>query len=309
LSWFSNNPERLEAWVWGETHPGQVRSENQDAFLIAQIPEAVENPGFLLGPDSGLDPRGPESHLRVGSRGLLFLVADGMGGAAGGATASRLASTTIAERILREWSHDRWVTPSRFAFHLREAVREANGQVWNRALTHPELSGMGTTATVAGILEGTVYLAQVGDSRAYLIRDGRATQLTRDQSMVQELIDRGVMTREEAERSAHRSVLLQALGTQPELSVPLTFHPLQKGDQLLLCSDGLSGPVRDEEIAQLASEGGSPAEACARLLALANARGGPDNITAVLVRVIENGFPQTLADTEPRLRPFDLDLA
>jgi PPM family protein phosphatase len=308
LNWFSSDQERLEAWVWGATHPGQVRSENQDAFLIAEIPDGAENPGFLLGPDSGLDPQGPEGLLRVGPRGLLFLVADGMGGAAGGATASRLASTTIAERLLRDWTQDRWVTPARFAFHLREAVREANGQVWNRANAQPELTGMGTTATVAGILDGTVYLAQIGDSRAYLIRDGRATQLTRDQSMVQELIDRGALTREEAERSAHRSVLLQALGTQPEVSIPLTFHPLEKGDQLLLCSDGLSGPVRDDEIAQLASEEGSPAEACARLLALANTRGGPDNITAVLVRVVENGFPRTLADAEPRLRPFDLDL-
>ncbi len=301
--------------LWGATDTGRMRSENQDAFLVLQLTDDGTDNGFVLGPDSSgaeavdgtIDESEPEhpntDPVQVGPRGVLLLVADGMGGAAGGRVASRLAASVVAETLVRDWSRERMVSPGRFAEHLQAAVHQANASVLDRTRVRPDLAGMGTTATVAGILDGFVYVAQVGDSRAYLIRNGQATQITRDQSMVQELIDQGVMSREEAERSAHRSVLLQALGTGSHVEVPLTFHSLRDGDRLLLCSDGLCGPLGDRELEALASSNDGLDVVCRNLIAAANEAGGPDNITAVMAEVISGG---ALGPSEEvRLRPFD----
>lgn len=307
----------MELKVWGATDTGRTRSENQDAFLILEFKDGDPDDGFILGPDSaaGGDAGGNSSQpgsnhpgsgrLQVGPRGLLLLVADGMGGAAGGRVASRLAISVMAETLAREWPRDRIRSPSRFAEHLEAAVRQANTSVLDRTRVRPDLAGMGTTATLAGILDGYVYVAQVGDSRAYLIRDGRATQITRDQSMVQELVDQGVMSREEAERSVHRSVLLQALGTDTQVRVPITFHGLRDGDRLLLCSDGLTGPVGDAELETLASADQDLGQVCGNLIEAANTAGGPDNITVVMAEVISGGTPGP--EEEVRLRSFDPD--
>ncbi len=307
MSDFPGEDRHVYAQVWGLSDVGQSRTENQDAFLIAELRDTGSEEGFILGPDSPELQDGGDPLVTIGPRGMLLLVADGMGGAAGGAVAYRLATSVIAEQVVQGWTKDRVQTPIRFAHHLRDAVRQANARVHARALERPELTGMGTTATVAGILDGMVYMAQVGDSRAYLLRNGKPTQLTRDQSMVQELVDQGAMTLEEAERSVHRSVLLQALGTEPEVKVALTYHPLRRGDTLLLCSDGLSGPVSDQEIAGLVTEAPSPEAACSRLVSLANERGGPDNITVVIARFSGEGCSPATPDEEVKLRPFDPD--
>ncbi|TVR65594.1 MAG: serine/threonine-protein phosphatase [Gemmatimonadales bacterium] len=306
----------MQLHVWGATDTGRMRSENQDAFLILQVKEDGSDNGFVLGPDSvSLAVGSPETQsdpqpqdvglgrIQVGPRGLLLLVADGMGGAAGGRVASRLATSVIAGTLVRNLARERVPSPARFAEHLAAAVRQANADVLDRARVRPDLSGMGTTATVAGILDGFVYVAQVGDSRAYLIRGGKATQITRDQSMVQELVDQGAMTREEAERSAHRSVLLQALGTDPEVRIPLTFHRLRDGDRLLLCSDGLSGPIPHDALESIVAASPTPAEACGHLIQAANEAGGPDNITVVIADVSSGGAAGP--PEEVRLRPFD----
>lgn len=305
----------MQLRLWGATDTGRMRSENQDAFLILQLKDDGTDRGFVLGPDSGgsetvdgrVDSSGREPQntgpVQVGPRGILLLVADGMGGAAGGRVASRLASSVVAETLVRDWSRERMVSPGRFAEHLQAAIHQANTSVLDRTRVRPDLAGMGTTATVAGILDGFVYVAQVGDSRAYLIRNGQATQITRDQSMVQELVDQGVMSREEAEKSPHRSVLLQALGTGSKVEVPLTFHGLRNGDRLLLCSDGLCGPLGDTELETLASATGGLDQVCRNLIEAANAAGGPDNITAVMAEVISGG---ALGPSEEvRLRSFD----
>lgn len=309
MSAFPGEDRKVEISLWGRTDTGRVRSENQDAFLVASIPETAEEEGFLLGPDSPELERSAEARVRMGPRGLLLLVADGMGGAAGGAVASRLGASTIAETFDARWRADRIQTPGLFARRLQEAVEEGNRRIHERASERPDLAGMGTTATVAGILDGIVYLAQVGDSRAYLIRDERAVQLTRDQSMVQELVDQGAMSPEEAERSVHRSVLLQALGTEPVVRVDLTFHQLRRGDRLLLCSDGLTGPVRDTEIARITSEASRPAEACSHLVELANERGGPDNITVIVAQVDGEGLAPPGPGERVMRREFDPDTA
>jgi protein phosphatase len=144
---------------------------------------------------------------------------------------------------------------------------------------------MGTTTTAVGVLGGHVYLTQVGDSRAYLIRNGSAIQLTKDQSLMQRLVDAGELTEEEAEKSERRNIILQALGPDPKVRVDLTHQDVRKGDAIVLCSDGLSGQVRKDEIARVVSSTPELVDACAALIALANQRGGPDNITVIIARL------------------------
>src|SRR5262245_44573860 len=143
---------------------------------------------------------------------------------------------------------------------------------------------MGTTATVAGLLGDTLYIAQVGDSRAYLVRNGIARQITKDQSLMQKLIEAGELTEEEAEHSERRNIILQALGPEPTIKVDLTHQTVRRGDQLVLCSDGLSGQVSKEEIAEVVTKETDLTAACRELIDRANANGGPDNITVIIAR-------------------------
>ena len=149
---------------------------------------------------------------------------------------------------------------------MKEAVELANSRIHVHAREHPEVRGMGTTATVAGVFGSDLYLAQVGDSRAYLIRNGRITQITKDQSLMQRLVEAGEITEEEAEQSERRNIILQALGPDPRVKVDLTRQSLRRGDLLVLCSDGLSGQVKKEEIAELAAATADLMDFCARLI-------------------------------------------
>jgi serine/threonine protein phosphatase PrpC len=171
-----------------------------------------------------------------------------------------------------------------FAASLRLATEAANLRIHQFATDHPEHRGMGTTATVAGLLGDTLYLTQVGDSRAYLIRAGEARQITKDQSLMQRLIEAGEITAEEAEHSDRRNIILQALGPEARISIDLTHQRIRRGDTLILCSDGLSGQVRTEEIARIATEERDLMAICRQLIDRANETGGPDNITVVAAR-------------------------
>lgn len=273
-----SDPE-VFATVFAQTDLGRTRDHNEDTFLIADL--TTRSLCALAG----------TTEHAVGRRGCLFLVADGMGGAAAGEVASAMAAEAISGHLLQAWSEVDDDSPEHFAEHLRDAVERANTQLHAYSQGHPEVRGMGTTATVAGLFEGALYLAQVGDSRAYLIRQGLASQLTKDQSLTQRLVDAGEMTEEEAEQSTRRNIILQALGPDPRVRVDLTFLPLCRDDVILICSDGLSGQVKKEEIARLASTKTDPAVVCAELIALANERGGPDNITAVVIRIHGEGLP------------------
>jgi protein phosphatase len=276
------DPGAVFAGVAGLTHPGQRRAENQDNFLISDL---AEEGAVVLRPQASVDDAPVAATLSLGQFGVLLLVADGMGGAAGGRLASGLACSFILAELQERWSADAVRTERRFAFRLREAVEKANRRIHEHARRNPDCAGMGTTATVAGVLSGAVYIAQVGDSRAYLVRGGRATQLTRDQSLVQQMIDAGALTLEEAERSAHGNLILQALGVEPAVAVELTSQELRRGDAILLCSDGLHRVVRAEEMADAIGRLGEPEMVCAELVALANDRGGPDNVTVVVARL------------------------
>lgn len=313
----------VRAETWGRTDPGRVRTENQDTFLILHFPGAAGEPTRALRPgDRKGDGSGDEweeseggegrelhgdSEFVLGPRGALLIVADGMGGAAGGATASREAVSRVHRAFVERWDDERERTPEQFARHLRRAAEEANAHLHQMARADPSLDGMGTTLTAAGLLDDFVYLAQVGDSRGYLVRDGSIVQLTRDQSMVQELVDSGAMTKEQARRSSQRNVILQALGIQPDVEVDVTFQQLREGDLLLLCSDGLSGVVEGHELAQYAERFGPLPALCEALVELANSRGGPDNITVVAARVAGPGLqPPRSGERAGRQRfPFD----
>jgi protein phosphatase len=171
-----------------------------------------------------------------------------------------------------------------FAAALRNATETANSRIHQFSRENPEHRGMGTTATLAGLFGDKLFLAQVGDSRAYLVRNGQARQLTKDQSLMQRLVEAGELTQEEADASERRNIILQALGPDANVTVDLTHQQLRRGDVLLLCSDGLSGLVRADEIASLASSADSVQALCHALVDLANDRGGPDNITVIAAR-------------------------
>ena len=261
---------RIEAFA--RTDVGRARSGNEDAFLVADLtdPCALRHSVVL--------------ERKVGKCGVLLLVADGMGGMAAGEVASAMATDAIYA-YLTESSRAKATEPGLFVTRLQDAFRTANDGIHEYALAHPTLRGMGTTATAAGFLEGAVYVAQVGDSRAYLVRERRIRQLTQDQSLTAHLGERAEGAENGAEATAHRHVVLQALGPATEVSVAMTRQRVQREDALVLCSDGLSSVVSSDEIAAVVSGESSISAACDRLVGLANERGGPDNITIVLARV------------------------
>ena len=175
---------------------------------------------------------------------------------------------------------------------MKEAVELANQRIYAYAREHPDVRGMGTTVTAAGVFGDELYLAQIGDSRGYLVRNGETFQLTRDQSLTQRLVDAGELTEEEAEQSERRNIILQALGPDPRVKVDLSRQRLRRGDTLILCSDGLSGLVRREELAQMVEQSPDLPTLCSALIDLANERGGPDNVTVVAVRFEGEGLPR-----------------
>jgi PPM family protein phosphatase len=270
----------VQVSVFGKTDLGRTREHNEDTFLVADLSTG----------NASLHPE--VRRHEVGPRGSLFMVADGMGGAAAGELASAMAADLIYRHLATVWAADDDASPERFAFRMREAVELANQKIYSYAREHPEVRGMGTTVTAAGVEGQELYLAQIGDSRAYLVRKGEAIQLTKDQSLMQRLVDAGELTEEEAEQSERRNIILQALGPDPRVKVDLTHQTLRRGDTLVLCSDGLSGLVRREEFSAMVREHSELSDLCAALIDLANSRGGPDNITVVAARFEGEGLPE-----------------
>ena len=245
-------------------------------------------------------------HLWVQDDCVLAIVADGMGGAAAGEIASAMAIEAVLREVSDALSTDEPPSEDGFASAVKKATATANAEIHGYALEHPEFRGMGTTATVAGVLADNVYLAQVGDSRAYLVRDGVAQQITKDQSLMQKLVEAGELTEEEAEQSERRNIILQALGPEPTIKFDLTHQQLRRGDLLVLCSDGLSGQVKGDEIARIVTEEKDLTAACKRLIDRANENGGPDNITVIVVRFDGDGLLPPGVDDNVGHRVFPL---
>jgi PPM family protein phosphatase len=262
--------------LFGRTDVGQIREHNEDNFLVADLTRKSRS---LMESDRVQG---------VAERGTLLGVCDGMGGAAAGEVASQLAVDIIYEKLTQgdpPQNHDD------LARRLVNAVEEAGGRIFGEARADRTRRGMGTTATIASLLDARLFVAQVGDSRAYILRGDKFVQVSRDQSLVNQLIEAGQLTEEEAETFEHNNIILQALGTAETVQVDLTFVDLRYGDTLLVCSDGLSGMVRADEMREVLLAHREPFDACKELVDRANRAGGHDNIT-VIVAVFEGDLPK-----------------
>ena len=238
--------------VHGKTDKGLVRKENEDAFCIEK--------------DLG-----------------LLAMADGMGGHASGEVASKMAIEILRESLKKEGEP----LPDR----LSSGVRLANRMIYEAAQSQPQLNGMGTTLTALQLDGNRLSIAHVGDSRAYLIRGGVIEQITDDHTIVSEQVARGMMTREEAARSDMRNILSRALGVAPEVDVDMEELTVSEGDQLVLCSDGLSELISDDEILAEVRSSKRPELACNELVNLANQRGGEDNLTVIVAYLHQENLP------------------
>jgi protein phosphatase len=269
--------------LFGRTDVGQIREHNEDNFLVADLTRRSRS--LMEG----------DRDQAVGEWGSVAGVCDGMGGAAAGEIASQLAVDIIYEHLLKgdpPRQHDD------LARRLVHAVEEAGSRIFNEARADRTRRGMGTTATIAALMDARLFVAQVGDSRAYVLRGDKLVQVSRDQSLVNQLIEAGQLTEEEAETFEHNNIILQALGTAETVQVDLTYVDLAQKDRLLLCSDGLSGMVRADEMREVLLASADPLEACRELTDRANRAGGHDNITVIVADFTGSGLPERLPQDE-----------
>ena len=266
------NQYQIHAFAF--TSIGRVRTNNEDSFFIANLSEGVriEKNGELRFPS--------------GPYGGLFAVADGMGGAAAGEMASRTGLKVLYKEV-QEFIRD-LDQPDDEALEeiLIDAVASANRRIYQLSREYEEYEGMGTTLTAVLELQGRMVIAQIGDSRAYLLRRDGIRQLTRDQSLIAQRVSAGQITEEQARRHPERNILLQALGVRATVELALQSAPVRLDDLLLLCSDGLHAQMSSDEIYDTVVDSAGPYDACSNLVELANRRGGPDNITVVLVQFL-----------------------
>ncbi|MGN0976890.1 MAG: Stp1/IreP family PP2C-type Ser/Thr phosphatase, partial [Faecousia sp.] len=240
---------------WGLTDPGNVRKQNQDAYRIEQL-------------DRGT---------------LLCIVCDGMGGAKSGNIASTLAVEVFVEEVRRCWKPS--MDQEKIDQMLRGAVKLANFTVYDQAAQFAEFDGMGTTLVAALVRGKKVTVVNVGDSRAYAIDRGGIQQITKDHSLVQLMVDRGELTPEVSKTYPGKNYITRAIGTEPMVMCDIFHRDVSRGDFLLLCSDGLSNLMDDQEILFEVVHGVNKQHCCKRLLNIAKNRGAPDNVTSILVLI------------------------
>lgn len=262
--------------LFARTEIGCVRERNEDAFVVANAATG----------ERGLRPATTMQELGPGV--TLVGVCDGMGGAAAGDIASKIGTETLYDALMA-------ATPLYDAAGAQEAllsaVATANRAILDFARNNPGKRGMGTTMTAALIYGHDIYIVHIGDSRAYLRRGRTLTQLTTDHSIVGQMIASGQLTAEQGRSYEHRNVLLQALGVQPVIQPELVHVSLHAGDVLLLCSDGLTGPLEDPRILELMLKYQDPVRCCRALTEAACAAGGPDNVTVAVGRFVGEGLP------------------
>ena len=241
--------------VWSITDRGSVRRENQDAC---------------------------HAECDSDKNTALLVVCDGMGGALAGNVASTSAMKIFVDSIRAALDGEDGGMP--LSDSIRTAVETANEAVYNESITNPSCSGMGTTMVGAVVKDGKAAVFNVGDSRAYLIRQRSIKRITVDHSVVEELVMRGDITREQSVRHPSKNLITRAIGTEPDVECDIFFPKLRAGDYLLLCSDGLTNVVSDREIMDEVIRGGAPDNCCERLVETVLRRGAPDNVTIVLFR-------------------------
>jgi protein phosphatase len=241
----------MKARAAGMSDVGRCRQTNQDQFLV----------------DTALG---------------VYAIADGMGGHAAGEVASGLAITALDEALSSSSARPR--SPEEAGARLRDALHRGNVRICESMVSRTEWRGMGTTMVVLCTIDDVAVVGHVGDSRAYLLRDGALTQLTSDHSWVNEQVKLGVLTHEQAQRHPMRNIVTRALGNQAQVEVDLCEQPTRPGDVFMLCSDGLNGMLTDDEIREVLLAQASPQSACRALVESANANGGEDNVTVVVLR-------------------------
>ena len=273
---------RLRVQWFGRTVVGRVRTNNEDAFSAALL-SATE-------PSTQANGR---ADLQTGTGGLerpgtLLAVADGMGGAKAGEVASGMAVTILGEEMTHRAEEGLTADAGHDELHdtFVRAVHLANERIRDEGTSNPSRRGMGTTLTAAWLLDDLAMLAHVGDSRAYLFRRGNLSQITKDQSLVEKLLEDQVITEAEAKDMRKvRNIILQALGSEEDVEVAVDRVELQAADMLVLCTDGLTAVLENEDVEKCLRLGGGLEEVCDRLIQKAEDGGGPDNITVLLGRV------------------------
>ena len=238
--------------VWGITHRGVVREQNQDAFAFEYLSDGR----------------------------IIALVCDGMGGARAG----NIASTMAVDIFMDEFLHGEPAMNEMPQQRMERAASLANAQVFHRSATDRECSGMGTTLVAAFVDQDGAVILNEGDSRAYYITEEGIVRVTRDHSLVEDLVQRGDLTRDQARVHPHKNLITRALGAESRLRADGFYQEMGKNDYLLLCSDGLSNVVTEQEILYEVIHGGSAEDCCQRLLEIALKRGAPDNVTVVLIQ-------------------------
>ncbi len=275
----------IVAEIYAKSDVGRVRHGNEDNFLLLQIAGS----DVSTNKDSSSEPTIESRRFEIDDKGIVLAVSDGMGGALAGEVASKLAVDTISDRLLDADPH-KTVSPEASGNSLLERLYEsilfANQLIHRQGRSDPQLNGMGATFSGLGIIKNEVDVIQVGDSRVYLVRNSRIYQLTKDQSLVQQLIDSQQITQEDSETHPLKNVILQALGAQNEIfPAPATIEP-RRDDIFLLCSDGLSNKIPANDLLSIVLENREDlAKGCATLINEANHRGGEDNITVILVKL------------------------
>jgi PPM family protein phosphatase len=264
-----DRPNRLHVRVAQKTDVGLVRSENQDFAILST----------------------PEEERQAADRGSLMVVADGMGGHRGGATASKMAATIIKT----EYLNNEFIDPPSA---LKRALESANAQIYAAAQTNPELRGMGTTCSALVIRRGVAHFAHVGDSRIYLIRGDEIHQLTQDHSLVASMVREGLLTKDEAEVHPRRNVLQRSMGVIENVEIDVSSAmAVEPGDTFILCSDGLHGLVKEPEMREVARM--DIDSATTEFVQRAIQRGAPDNVTVIVVKVESGPGPDDADRTDP----------
>lgn len=265
--------------VYGMSDMGRVRKNNEDNFVVCNLTTGE----ICMMP--------PVRTHTVGPRGTLLMVADGMGGEASGEVASQISTATVPKRLYENLKSLGKVSETNFVLLLREAVEYANQIIFQKAQSDAGHKGMGTTTTAAALLGPYLFVGQVGDSRAYLVRNQQMEQLTRDQTFLSYLEDIGAELPADPEKDSRKSILTQAVGSSESVDVKVTYTKLRQGDLALLCSDGLYNMAKAEDLKAILNGTAPLPNKCKALVAKALEGGGTDNITVILAEFAGPGLP------------------
>ena len=282
----------IEFNALGMSDMGRVRKNNEDNLVLRDLTtgETASPPSLFT--------------RRVGPMGALFLVADGMGGEASGEVASQMCVDTVPQRFFDNLKSLGGVRETNFVLLLREAIEYANQLIFQKAGGNPAYRGMGTTATAAALFGPHLFVGQVGDSRACLVRGKKIVQLTRDQTLLNYLAQIGAEVPADPETDSRKSILTQAVGTSETVDVKVTYTKLRQGDRLLLCSDGLYNMVKAPELLSVMVSDDTLPNKAGQLIEKANANGGTDNITLILGEFCGPGLAPLVPDAEVEFKEF-----